>query len=77
MHESEGYRKQQIFGHTPIRPVTGKYKKADAGAGTRAVGVMCVEYDTAYDAPADKLWDCIHPYNGSFAGERTAVLLAK
>lgn len=60
--ESQGYREQQIFGTIAAKPVSGVYKSA-TGAG-----VMCVEYTTIYAAPADKIQNCVHPYNYT-AGE--------
>lgn len=77
LKETNSYRYYEVFKdlHPGGLPVTGKYKKKDDVAGTRAVGVMCVEYtNPTYDAPANKLWDCIHPYNSSYAGERTSGL---
>ncbi len=68
LHESKGYRNHEVFGNGPARPLSGRWDTV------QNQGVFCVEYDTIYDAPADKIYDCLHPYNSAFSGERTAGL---
>jgi len=60
LKETGGFRNQQVFQHSPVRPLT--YRN----------DVVCVEYNnTGYNAPADKIRDCVHPYNYT-AGEHQA-----
>ena len=60
------FRKQQVFGVGPVLTVKGAYGvNGDAN-------VLCVLHtNTGLNAPANKIWDCVHPYNYT-AGEHQA-----
>lgn len=60
LENTGSFRSQQLFAHAPVLT----YAHINA--------VFCVEYTTTgYAAPADKIWDCVHPYNYT-AGEHQA-----
>lgn len=72
LKETTGYRFHEIFMHpSPSRPVSGTYIPANLITGAPGIAVLCVEYElSAYDAPADILYDCVRPYNSTYGGQR-------
>lgn len=63
--QTKGFRYQQVFGHGPINALKAVYSPS------LARGVFCAKYTTTYSAPAEYIWDCVHPYQAT-AGEKTA-----
>lgn len=56
LKETQGFREQQIFGSVTPLPVTGRYI-----AATNKM-VFCVKYTKTYNAPANTIKNCVHPY---------------
>ena len=65
--ETEAWRTKVTFEHD-----TSIVAKTEGYQDTQGQGVFCVEYSTIYAAPADKIYDCLHPLNATMGGERTS-----